>query len=228
MSYILDALKKSEQERGHETAPGIHTTHSSSLNYHISKKQWWPYVLITIVSVNLAALLYFIVLKDDSSPGNDAPTMAAVELSGTESVRTVIAKQPEPRIEPATTKPSASLSVATATVQKPGTESPETRLTQTAIPAPVANTSSQQESWGQVIERDELPTVIQQHIPFMEFSAHVYSSNPVQRSIIINGRLLEEGDYFASDMLLTEITPQGAIFDFQGYRFHQGVISSWN
>jgi hypothetical protein len=62
----------------------------------------------------------------------------------------------------------------------------------------------------------------------MEFSAHVYSSNPMQRSIVINGRFMEEGDNLGSDLVLNEITPEGAVFDFQGYRFHQGVVSSWN
>ena len=81
---------------------------------------------------------------------------------------------------------------------------------------------------GTIPERDELPANLQQHIPMMEFSAHVYSSNPLQRSIVINGVFMEEGDYLASDLLLSEITPKGAIFDFQGQLFHQGVVSAWN
>jgi len=67
-----------------------------------------------------------------------------------------------------------------------------------------------------------------QQIPTLEFSAHVYSSNPLQRSIVINGRFMEEGDRLAGDLFLNEITPDGAIFDFQGQRFHQGVLSAWN
>ena len=67
MSYILDALKKSEQERGHGTAPGIQTTHSSSLNYYSNKSHWWPYALVFVIAINLAALLYFVLLKDDAA-----------------------------------------------------------------------------------------------------------------------------------------------------------------
>ena len=75
---------------------------------------------------------------------------------------------------------------------------------------------------------DELPFEVLQHIPSMEFSAHVYSSNPLQRSLVINGRFMEEGDHLASDLYLSEITADGAIFDFQGQRFHQRIVSSWN
>ena len=60
MSYILDALKKSEQERGHGNIPGVQTVHSSSLNYHGEKKAYWPYLLITAVLLNVAVVLYFI------------------------------------------------------------------------------------------------------------------------------------------------------------------------
>ena len=42
MSYILDALKKSEQQRGHGAAPNVQTLHSSGLSYNSSRSQLWP------------------------------------------------------------------------------------------------------------------------------------------------------------------------------------------
>jgi len=68
MSYILDALKKSEQERGNSSIPSVQTIHSSSLNY-ADKKTVWPYILIAVLLLNFAAILYFVVVKDD----DDAP-----------------------------------------------------------------------------------------------------------------------------------------------------------
>ena len=64
MSYILDALKKSEQERGHGNVPDVQTVHSSSLNYRNDKKAYWPYILIVAVILNLLAISYFIVNKE--------------------------------------------------------------------------------------------------------------------------------------------------------------------
>ncbi|MBT8135059.1 MAG: hypothetical protein KJO03_11160, partial [Gammaproteobacteria bacterium] len=61
MSYILDALKKSEQERGHGNVPDVQTVHSSSLNYRDDKKAVWPYILIVAVLLNLLAIGYFII-----------------------------------------------------------------------------------------------------------------------------------------------------------------------
>lgn len=58
MSYILDALKRSEQER-HQGE----LTHASIDTIMIPKRQvknqWWPYVIIVLLMVNIAAYLYF-------------------------------------------------------------------------------------------------------------------------------------------------------------------------
>ena len=228
MSYILDALKKSEQERGHGTAPGIQTTHSSSLNYYSNKTHWWPYALVFVIAINLAALLYFVLFKDDAAVTN----VVAAEDQTT-------AVQPEPAVSmtqatgnlASATQPHMTPPVQTSTVETaPVQAEPAVALAQTSAVASHDQSSNQASAQSDyaTVDRDELPYDIQQHIPIMEFSAHVYSSNPMQRSIVINGRFMEEGDNLGSDLVLNEITPEGAVFDFQGYRFHQGVVSSWN
>lgn len=224
MSYILDALKKSEQERGHGSAPNVQTLHSSSLNYRSNKTQLWPYMLLAAVLLNLAALFYFMLAKPDT---DSHARLTAPEQPAASTAVTPASTQPSTRLSPA---PAAEpLPAADATVYKPislpaGSGS---NTQAAAISLPSENASPAQVT-GTVPERDELPANLQQHIPMMEFSAHVYSSNPLQRSIVINGRFLEEGDYLASDLFLSEITPKGAIFDFQGQLFHQGVVAAWN
>lgn len=225
MSYILDALKKSEQERGHGTAPGIQTTHSSSLNYYSNKSHWWPYALVFVIAINLAALFYFVLLKDDAA--DNKVNTAQVATTAAKPAPATVSKSPvspAPASQVQTTPPLRMASVDPAPLQvEPAQQSEVT------VPAasPDENSKSAQPGFD-TVDRDELPYDVQQHIPIMEFSAHVYSTNPIQRSIVINGRFMEEGDNLGSDLVLNEITPQGAVFDFQGYRFHQGVVSSWN
>ncbi len=222
MSYILDALKKSEQERGHGSAPSVQTLHSSSLNYHANKTQLWPYFLLAAIVINLAALFYFIIAKTD------------VEATTQEQQRITETK---PAVS-STTQTNSSKHVATVVEDTYSAESivykpismPDTRpgIAKQVSQAREIETPRYQQASLSVLERDELPFDMQQHIPIMEFSAHIYSSNPLQRSIVINGRFMEEGDWLASDLFLSEITPDGAIFDFQGQLFHQGVVSAWN
>lgn len=219
MSYILDALKKSEQERGHGSAPNVQTLHSSSLNYHANKTQLWPYFLLAAIVINLAALFYFIIAKTDVETTAQAQqniTEIEADISGT--TQPAVDKD----VSVAAQASNQTESILYKPVSMPGTGH-KTVITSTQ--AAVIETRQPQDT---VLEMDELPFDVLQHIPVLEFSAHVYSSNPMQRSIVINGRFMEEGDRLASDLFLSEITPDGAIFDFQGQLFHQGVISAWN
>jgi general secretion pathway protein B len=221
MSYILDALKKSEQERGRGTPPSVQTMHSSSLNYHASKTQLWPYLLLAAVLVNLAALVYFIMAKSDT----EASLHSAQKITGTQPAASHSAGAVS--IEPVA--PTSRNSNETETIIYKPVSMPATSQTAAAEPASVlARIPEYPQPRGPVMEKDELPVHMQQHIPAMEFSAHVYSTNPMQRSIVINGRFMEEGDRLTADLRLDEITADGAIFNFQGQRFRQGVVSAWN
>ena len=81
---------------------------------------------------------------------------------------------------------------------------------------------------SEVTDFHDLPLNIRQYIPELDFSAHVYSTNPRQRSLVINGRFMEEGEQVNNDVTLVEITRDGAIFDYHGQRFRTSVISGWN
>ena len=220
MSYILDALKKSEQERGHGTAPSVQTLHSSALGHHSSKTHLWPYFLLAAVFINLAALLYFIVA--DSRQDQTVEAMPAeAALTQASPSQTQLAEIPA-------VTPLSQAAAVDHTVYRPVSIPAMQPAPAMSFPAAVSAPVQTSNRPSMVVERDDLPADIQQHIPIMEFSAHVYSSNPMHRSILINGRFMEEGDRLATDLMLSEITPKGAIFDFQGQLFHQSVVSAWN
>jgi general secretion pathway protein B len=68
---------------------------------------------------------------------------------------------------------------------------------------------------------------VRQRLPAIIISAHVYSKNPRQRSIVVNNDFMEEGEYFLDGIILDEITPDGAIFLYRDMKFHMGVVSGW-
>jgi general secretion pathway protein B len=242
MSYILDALKKSEQERGHGNVPGVQTVHSSSLSYRSEKKALWPYILIAAVILNLLAILYFIVHRDKTT----------TDIAETNTLQTLATAEVQPavinKIEAQSTQTMAAANNQDATVP------PVTSEPRNAVPAAADNTAvkemtptgfvadsdQQQDETGnwktttnrakekvELIEFYDLPEAIKKQLPAIIISAHVYSTNPQQRSIVINDKFIEEGEYVIDDLVLKEITADGAIFDYQGTRFHYGVISSW-
>ncbi len=214
MSYILDALKKSEQERGNGNIPGVQTVHSSSLNYN-NKKTYWPYILIAAVLLNLVAIIYFvfdkenqtaveaIVTTDQTSTENISPPATTTEQVQEENKQTVRAAVTEK-------------SITANTAVKPSSEE------QTSHAASKELTSN-----NTVVEFYDLPEHIKQQIPKVIISAHVYSTNPAQRSIVINNNFMEEGEYVLDDLVLYEITRDGAIFSYHETLFHRGIINAW-
>jgi len=74
-----------------------------------------------------------------------------------------------------------------------------------------------------VLALSELPASIQQEIPAISISFHAYSSKPKDRHVMINGAMAEQGEILAPGLSLDEITPDGVILGYKGYRFRRGV-----
>lgn len=206
MSYILDALKKSEQERGTGSIPSVQTIHSSSLNYHQEKRPLWPWILIVVLIANVSILIYFLKPEPNTQDSvNDNIITAPEKIAITPPVA-VVQEVIETRIEP-TIKTAVKAEIISE---------PVNTVSETTQQTPI-----------QIVDIDELPIEIRRQIPNMVFSAHVYSSDAVQRSLVINNRFLEEGESIDQNLILLEITANGAIFDFLGYRFSTSVLSGW-
>ena len=70
----------------------------------------------------------------------------------------------------------------------------------------------------------ELPLETRKAIPEMKFSMLVYSEQPAERLLSINGKVCREGAAVDTDLTLLEITPDGAIFRYKTTTFHKGVF----
>ena len=213
MSYILDALKKSEQERGNGSIPGVQTVHSSSLNYN-NKKAYWPYILIAAVLLNLIAIIYFVLDKENNTI---VEAVATTDQSTTEIIsapaKTIEQNQKE-------NKQTAQITAA----EKPTTlNTAETSNEKQTAPAASREITSERT----IVEYYDLPEHIKQQLPKIIITAHVYSSNPAQRSIVINNNFMEESEYVIDDLVLYEITRDGAIFSYHETLFHRGIVNTW-
>jgi len=235
MSYILDALKKSEQERGHGNTPGVQTIHSASINYHNQKKSYWPYILIAAVVLNLIAIVYFILQKNDNNQDMSPATSQTISLdqATTQADKTktapqaTIATQPTKSVNSIKAQPTGNNSPApdTANIEIAKPTQTNTAINETVATKQVEPTTNS--ATEQIVDFHDLPPSIKNQLPAIIISAHVYSSNPAQRSIVINNNFLEEGEYIIDDLVLHTITPNGAILNYQGTLFRYGAISSW-
>jgi len=79
------------------------------------------------------------------------------------------------------------------------------------------------EAEKRVVTLNELPPSVQREIPSLSISFHAYSNNPKERRVMINGSMVKQGEPLAPGLSLAQITPDGVILDYKGYRFQQGV-----
>jgi general secretion pathway protein B len=249
MSYILEALKKSEHERGNGNIPDVQTVHSSSLNYRNDKKIYWPYFLIVAILLNLSAILYFI-LDKEKNPEHSVITPQNEAIKNTVPVKY---KDSSEQDTPADKNITIATPADTTDSKNPPQNNTDKKITKdksitrTEMTAPAAITMNPEPVQAQ--DKDDqidktannssgidtskiqsfydLPESITRQLPAIIISAHVYSTNPLLRSIVINNNFMEEGEYVLDDLILYEITADGAIFNYQGILFSYGAVSSW-
>ena len=65
----------------------------------------------------------------------------------------------------------------------------------------------------------ELPEATRRQIPSMAISGAVYSDNPAQRLLLVNGQVLNQGGQVAPDLTVVEIRSNNSEFNFRGTRF---------
>ena len=253
MSYILEALKKSEQERARErgTLPDIKSVHAPSSTLHEENRRWWPFVLIGVVIIAGASLSALYITR--VQPGDDnikTEKSESAPVAENRKIETPVEKPAgqsvkEPRVVVSAKKNSAEKDAATVAEQKESRvvfskeqlqrddaignmDEQNQRAAEEKIlqPSNIETESAKVEETTVAIS--DIPDRVRQKIPAISFEGHVYSSNPERRSVMINGHKRREGDSIGGELLLKEITTDGAEFEIQGYRFRLNALQDWS
>jgi len=218
MSYILDALKKSDQERQQENGPSLHSVHGyppafqSSPSFRQRNKTWLS-VLATILTFTcLGTSFYWYQFK--YSPGKHLqPAINSQQAENLPSPASPLAE-----IEAAETLKDYPVSpLVLYTDKKKILRTTVSNYANTPPSAP-PNTVIQTKTFPSV---KDLPPEIHQNIPELILAGHTYSDEPDQRMIIINNKILREGGKINMNIRLVEITWDGVILDYKGTKFQQ-------
>lgn len=205
MSLILDALKKSEQERQREKAPGLQSIHQPNIRVakNTHRGQWLFFA--ALLMINAGVLIYWYLHK-------------------TPSIETATRSEPAPAA--AASAPIERRESVSAPAPKTSTTSPSAEYAQISPHATPA-ISAPSDTSAPIEEVGELPDEVRNNLPAMTFSFHVYSPNSQQRTIIINNRRMREGEEISAGVQLQEITEDGVILNYDKHRIHIGVLSGW-
>jgi general secretion pathway protein B len=108
MSYILDALKKSDKQRQQEHVPDLNTV-QIELPPEKTKKAWWPLPLAAMVLLNVIFILFFILRQNPSNSETRAVTHNAdrVQAAPAQEKQHASAPQAAPGLSPVSQEPLA-------------------------------------------------------------------------------------------------------------------------
>ena len=224
MSYILEALKKSQAERQLGELPSIHAPQvqlqGGGAASGAPRGPLW--LALGGVSVAVAAALLWwqpwqapapvpapaTVLAAVPTPPAAAPPLAQAVAAPVAAAAVAVpaaAPAPLPEAKPA---PKRAAPPEPAVAAAPAAPAP-------AVAAPASAAAADEIVPGM---RD-LPEPIQRQIPPLVLGGYIYSKNPADRLLLIDKVLRHEGEELAPGLVLEKLQPKAAIFSFKGYRY---------
>ncbi len=210
MSFILDALKKSETERQRQNTPGFADVPDATSPPRAPR---WLWVLGGLLGINLVVLLG-VMLRPELNPTTaiSAPTEALpADVSGDKPLETSSAVSFSAMVEEA--KKKQAVPVAESTTED---------ITD-ADSVPVGRTASvvrTPEKISQVYATfNELRANGTIMLPDLHLDIHVYSEHPAERFIFVNMSKYRERGRLTEGPVVKEITPEGVILEHLGNGF---------
>lgn len=223
MSFILDALKKSEAERARQIGPTLLEVRVAPppRRYPI-----WAAAIAALLLINGTLLVYL--LRRPS--GSESPTVISLPPSPAPSATAAPA--------PANNAPPVAASPAAPTLVPPDAAA------RNGVAAPPASDSNGSEEAGNpadnepavasaptsghvTVQRDtsggyaSLPNAseIGGNLPDLRLDLHVYADKPEDRSALINMHRVREGDVLPEGARVLAITREGVALEYRGQDF---------
>ena len=207
MSFIPDALKKSETERQQQGSAECAAIPTNPGSVSLPR---WLWLVGLLLAVNLAVLIVLLLLPD--SPPTQSGTLRSasqatpqqqlqlqLQPSFTDQVAAASQKLPDKQDEPATARvPDQRAAVRPVLIsQNPS-----------AIPS------------GEIYPTvQEVRASGSLNLPELHLDIHVYSDVPKDRFVFINMTKLREGSQLEEGPIIVEITRDGVILGHQGLSF---------
>ena len=220
MSYILDALKKADQERSLGDVPDLEAAHWGERR---RKRSWrWVWVLGALLLIN-GALLFVLLGRNDATMSGDevlslpvdSPQVVPVPQHGSVAVPSPgeIARPREPVYVPSAAPVKPPPLVTQAPLPLEDTPSPAFGPPPAPVPVQVPAAASGVPDWN------DLSLEFRSGLTLPRIDVHVYSDDPGRRFILADMRKFREGETLDSGAVLEKILPDGIQLYYQGTRF---------
>ena len=216
MSFILDALKKSEIERQRQSVPGLMDTR---LHARHRRLPVWAMALGLLLGVNLLLLTY--VLWNKSAPAAHAPRPADSSAAAVAATAPPVADTAPPAAEHFSPLDPSPSPVYAPEIPVPAAPPVKTVTHAARHQDPVLSDEAAAEPDNQEI----LPSISQvnltgaQALPELHLDVHVYATKPADRFVYINMRKYHEGAALQEGPIVERIRRDGVVLNYQGLKF---------
>ena len=212
MSFILDALKKSESDRQRHSGPALFEVRVAPPRTGLPL---WAIAVAALLLVNLAIVMWMLWRHPAARTADTSTAAAAVPGPA----------PPAPASAAAATTPAPPSVPPRAPAPNPGAangagDNPEdyAPAAEPAAAPPPGNHVRQATADGVPLYQ-EAAAAPGKRIPQLRLDLHVFALRPQDRFVMINMHKLREGDSLAEGVRVDSITPEGAVLSYGGSRF---------
>lgn len=229
MSFILDALQKSERERQAGQAPALdealHRPPPAPRSRHRHSEA--ALMLRTGLAVSavflIAGLLWWLLSRSGAEDGAvpPPPVLAAEPPSAP-------APEPSPALRVDPERLASPALAARPEPEAPAADSldellddvpPEPEPAEAPAPAPPpAPVVAAPVAPPALMPLKDMPPSFRAEFPALSVQVHFHDANPLRRFVLVNGRKYRETDNLVEGPRVVEIVPEGIILDLRGTR----------
>lgn len=238
MSFILDALKKSENARQRQAGPALFEVKVTPPRRVLPL---WALVIGLLLLIGCVTLSWILLRQRTAAP--EAPQRqiapAVVHAVPTSTIGTAVRSRRAPSRIAASPAPAiptpAAASPVTAPTSVPAAQPTSPPITQPAPGVQVERAAAAAPNpaefapalppAGGANSAPALPLYAQiaaapgSDLPKLHLDLQVYAANPRKRFVMINMQKLRQGDSLADGVSVVRIRPDGVVLSFQGRKF---------
>jgi len=216
MSFILDALRKSESERQRQLGPAL-------LNLPVSAARrgmpLWGWLVAALLGINVLILLWLGLRS--AAP---APKLAVAPAPALRAPPAPAASLPAPLINAAVPEPAAQPAPLPAARPLLAPRLPQAAGRAAENSDNPADLEPAVEPPAGAINRQSIPSyaAVSDHVPALRLDLHVYAADRADRYALINMHKVHEGDTLPEGPRVQQITRDAVILNYQGEDFLLG------
>jgi general secretion pathway protein B len=241
MSFIFDALKKSESDRQRKSGPALYEVRVAPPR---TRLPLWAVAIAVLLAINLGIVMWMLLRQPahDTAAAAVSPAAPATSVPPPVSAAPQVAA-PQPAPQPAVLQPAAPPTVvAPLATPNPGTASATTVTPAAAPPATASGAAAEEqnpqdyapaqpsaaEGLGNHVRRasaagvplyQDAAATPGTQLPQLHLDFHMYAPQPQERFVMINMHKLHEGDSLPGGVHVNSITPEGAVLSYNGQTF---------